>query len=56
MSIIREKDDLRKLYEMAGETLAGIIYEPEESGDLVLVFDKHAVNISEDGVVSVEKR
>lgn len=56
MSIIRGKEDLRQLYEMAGEKLAGIIYEPEESSDLMLVFEKHTVNISEDGVVSVEKR
>ncbi len=56
MSIINSNEDLRTLYEMEGETLKGIIYEPEESDDLMLVFDKHTVNISGNGSILVEKR
>ncbi len=56
MSIINDNKDLKMLYEMEGETLKGIIYEPNESDDLMLVFDKHTMNISGDGGVSVEKR
>lgn len=56
MSIINTNEDLEMLYEMEGETLKGIIYEPEESDNLMLVFDKHTINISGDGGVSVKKR
>lgn len=56
MGIIRNGTDLRTMYEMEGETLKGIIYEPAESDDLMLVFDKHTINISGVGEVSVEKR
>ncbi len=56
MSIIQGREDLELLYKMAGEKLTGIIYEPEESGDLTLVFEHHTVNVSEDGVVTAEKR
>ena len=56
MSILQSKEELEMLYKMKGESLKGLIYEPEESGDLTLVFDKHTVNISEDGVVSIEER
>lgn len=48
--------DLQILYGMEGETLNGLIYEPDESDDLMLVFSKHTVNISGDGSILVEER
>ena len=48
--------DLQMLYMMEGETLKGLIYEPDESEYLMLVFDKHTLNISGDGSVLVEER
>jgi len=47
--MIIDHQDLKDLYEMAGETLKGIIFKSDESDDIMLVFDKHTINISEDG-------
>ena len=53
---IRDRKDFETLYKMEGETLKGIIYEPDESDDLMLVFDKHTINLASDGVISIEER
>ena len=54
--MIIDNQDLKDLYYMEGETLKFIIYEPDESGNLMLVFDKHTIDISCDGIIIVERR
>ncbi len=44
------------LYKMIPGTLVGLIYEEKESSDLVLVFEKHTVNISGKYKIKVEER
>jgi hypothetical protein len=56
LSIIRGKQDYIKLNETVGEKLTGIIYDPDESDDLMLVFDKHTINIDCDGVVTADDK
>ena len=54
--MIIDHQDLKDLYEMEGETLKGIIFEQDESDNLMLVFDKHTIDISGDGTIIVERR
>lgn len=49
-------DNLKKLSGLKGETFEGVIFEPEESYDLVLVCSKHTITISGDGQVSVQPK
>ena len=54
--MIIDNQDLKDLYEMEGETLKGIVLEPNESNNLMLVFDTHTIDISGDGTIIVERR
>lgn len=50
------EETLTKLHGMMDEKFVGLVYDENEGTDLLLVFDKHTINISGKYKIIVEER